>query len=200
MCFLRHLPQDEALATWQMAEPFLDRIDGVGLDSAERNYPPSLFEDVFRLSREAGLKTVAHAGEEGPPDYIRQAIELLQVSRVDHGVRVSEDHELMQQLAATQVPLTVCPLSNTRLCVYESMSDHPIIKLLENGLLVTVNSDDPAYFGGYLIQNFAAVIDALSPTKEQLVRLVKNGFEASFLDLDAKESWCEKIDILAGVG
>ena len=197
MCFLRHLPQDEALVTWQMAEPYLDRIDGVGLDSAERDFPPSLFEDVFRLAREAGLETVAHAGEEGPPEYIRQAIDVLQVSRVDHGVRVSEDVKLMKRLAESQMPLTVCPLSNTRLCVYESMSDHPIIKLLDYGLMVTVNSDDPAYFGGYLNQNFAAVIDALSPTREQLVRLVKNGFAASFLDVDAKERRFEEIDVLA---
>ena len=194
MCFLRHLPQDEALATWQMAEPFLDRIDGVGLDSAERDYPPSLFEDVFRRALDAGLRTVAHAGEEGPPAYIRQAIELLRVSRIDHGVRVSEDPDLARQLAKEQIPLTVCPLSNTRLCVYESMHDHPIIDLLDAGLLITVNSDDPAYFGGYLKQNYAAVIEALSPSQEQVVQLVKNGFTASFLDRAAKESWRGKID------
>ena len=200
MCFLRHLSVEDALATWHMAEPFLDRIDGVGLDSAERDFPPVLFEDVFRLAREAGLRTVAHAGEEGPPDYIRQAIDLLKVSRIDHVVRVTEDQELIERLAETQIPLTVCPLSNTRLCVYQSMTDHPIIELLEAGLMVTVNSDDPAYFGGYLERNYAAVIEALSPSRDQVIRLVKNGFSASFLDQAEKASWLAKIDSLAGTG
>jgi adenosine deaminase len=200
MCFLRHLSAEDALATWHMAEPFLDRIDGVGLDSAERDFPPVLFEDVFRLAREAGLRTVAHAGEEGPPDYIRQAIDLLKVSRIDHGVRVTEDPELIERLAENQIPLTVCPLSNTRLCVYKSMKDHPIIELLEAGLMVTVNSDDPAYFGGYLEQNYAAVIEALSPSREQVIRLVRNGFSASFLEQTQKASWLAKIDSLAGAG
>jgi len=194
MCFLRHLPAEEALATWRMAEPYLDQIDGVGLDSAERDFPPSLFEEVFRRALDAGLRTVAHAGEEGPPDYIRQAVDLLRVSRIDHGVRVSEDPDLVDRLAKEQIPLTVCPLSNTRLRVYESMREHPIIDLLDAGLLVTVNSDDPAYFGGYLNQNYAAVIEALSPSQEQVVQLVKNGFAASFLDRAAKENWRGKID------
>ena len=186
MCFLRHLPADDALATWKEAESMLDRIDGVGLDSAERDFPPEIFTDVFRLAREAGLKTVAHAGEEGPPEYIRQAVDLLQVSRIDHGVRITEDSALLAEIARRQIPLTVCPLSNTRLCVYASMREHPLLELLDQGLLVTVNSDDPAYFGGYLNQNFVAIIEALRPNRQQLLQLIKNGFVASFLDEASK--------------
>ena len=186
MCFLRHLPADDALSTWKEAETMLDRIDGVGLDSAERDFPPQIFTDVFRLAREAGLKTVAHAGEEGPPEYIRQAVDLLQVSRIDHGIRITEDSALLAEIARRQIPLTVCPLSNTRLCVYASMREHPLLELLDQGLLVTVNSDDPAYFGGYLNQNFVAIIEALRPNRQQLVQLIKNGFVASFLDEASK--------------
>ncbi len=186
MCFLRHLPADDALSTWKEAESMLDRIDGVGLDSAERDFPPEIFTDVFRLAREAGLKTVAHAGEEGPPEYIRQAVDLLQVSRIDHGIRITEDSALLAEIARRQIPLTVCPLSNTRLCVYASMREHPLLELLDQGLLVTVNSDDPAYFGGYLNQNFVAIIEALRPNRQQLVQLIKNGFVASFLDEASK--------------
>ena len=164
----------------------LDCIDGVGLDSAERDFPPEIFTDVFRLAREAGLKTVAHAGEEGPPEYIRQAVDLLQVSRIDHGIRITEDSALLAEIARRQIPLTVCPLSNTRLCVYASMREHPLLELLDQGLLVTVNSDDPAYFGGYLNQNFVAIIEALRPNRQQLVQLIKNGFVASFLDEASK--------------
>jgi len=193
LCFLRHLPAQEALATWQAAEPWLDKIAAVGLDSAERDFPPHLFTEVFTLAREAGLKTVAHAGEEGPPDYIRQAVELLHVSRIDHGVRITEDSALLTEIASKQIPLTVCPLSNTRLCVYESMHDHPLLGLLDQGLLVTVNSDDPAYFGGYLNQNFAAIIEALRPSQKQVLQLVRNGFEASFLDDVSKRRWIEDV-------
>jgi adenosine deaminase len=197
LCFLRHLPAADALATWRLAEPHLDRIHGVGLDSSERDFPPRLFADVFALARDAGLKTVAHAGEEGPPAYIREAIELLQVSRIDHGVRITEDPLLMNEVAGRQIPLTVCPLSNTRLCVYPAMKDHPIMSLLERGLLVTVNSDDPAYFGGYVNANFRALIDALAPSQEQIVRLAKNSFSASFLDTQSKKAWISKIDAAA---
>ena len=202
LCFLRHLSADDALSTWKSAEPWMDRIDGVGLDSAERDFPPSLFTEVFGLARDAGLKTVAHAGEEGPPDYIRQAVELLHVSRIDHGVRITEDPALLAEIARKQIPLTVCPLSNTRLRVYESMHDHPLLKLLDAGLLVTVNSDDPAYFGGYLNQNYAAIVDALAPDQEQVIRLVKNGFAASFLNDASKVRWIEEIDksALGGMG
>ncbi len=197
LCFLRHLPADDALAIWQSAEPFLDRIDGVGLDSAEKDFPPELFTAVFRLAREAGLRTVAHAGEEGPPAYIRQAVDLLQVSRIDHGVRITEDAALLAEIARRQIPLTVCPLSNTRLCVYESMQEHPLLELLKQGLLVTVNSDDPAYFGGYLQQNFVAVIEALKPNREQVLQLVRNGFVASFLDETDKIRWIRMVDARA---
>jgi adenosine deaminase len=182
LCFLRHLPVEDALDTWNMAEPYLDRLHGVGLDSSERDYPPKLFEAVFARALDAGLKTVAHAGEEGPPAYIRQALDLLKVSRIDHGVRITEDPQLIAELAERQIPLTVCPLSNIRLRVYDAMASHPILDLLEQGLLVTVNSDDPAYFGGYLNNNFRAVSEALSPSDAQLVQMAKNGFRASFLD------------------
>ena len=194
MCFLRHLSADDALATWQLAEPCLDRIDGVGLDSAERDFPPSLFVDVFALARNAGLAAVAHAGEEGPPDYIRQAVDLLQVARIDHGVRIIEDSALLAEIVRKQIPLTVCPLSNTRLCVYPSMRDHPVLELLDKGLMVTVNSDDPAYFGGYLTENYAAIIEALTPSQNQVIDLIKNGFTASFLDESVKTRWIQEID------
>jgi len=199
MCFLRHLPVESAFATWRQAEPYLDRIHGVGLDSGERNFPPRLFTGVFARAREAGLETVAHAGEEGPPAYIQQALDWLQVSRIDHGVRIVEDEALLQAVAAHQIPLTMCPLSNTRLRVCPAMQQHPLLKLLERGLLVTVNSDDPAYFGGYLNANFSALIEALEPSREQLVQLAKNGFTASFMDEGSKSRWIEKIDA-AGVG
>jgi adenosine deaminase len=198
MCFLRHLPAEDALDTWKMAEPYLEHIHGVGLDSSERDFPPRLFTGVFSIARAAGLKTVAHAGEEGPPAYIREALELLQVSRIDHGVRITEDPDLAAEVAARQVPLTVCPLSNVRLCVYESMKDHPILDMLDQGLLVTVNSDDPAYFGGYVNNNYLAVTEALTPGREQLVQLAKNSFTASFLDQRARAGWIEQVDEIAG--
>ncbi len=197
MCYLRHLPAADALETWKTAEPYLDWIHGVGLDSSERDFPPRLFTDIFALARDSGLKTVAHAGEEGPPAYIRQALELLQVSRIDHGVRITEDPELLAEVAVSQIPLTVCPLSNTRLCVFAGMEDHPILSLLEQGLLVTVNSDDPAYFGGYINKNFHAVAEALAPSREQIVQLAKNSFSASFLDQRSKNGWIEKINATA---
>lgn len=198
MCFLRHLPAEDALDTWKTAEPYLDHIHGVGLDSSERDFPPRLFEEVFSIARAAGLKAVAHAGEEGPPAYIREAIELLQVTRIDHGVRITEDPELATEVAARQVPLTVCPLSNIRLCVYTAMKEHPILALLDQGLLVTVNSDDPAYFGGYVNDNYVAVLDALAPERGQIIQLAKNSFTASFLDQAAKARWIQKIDEIAG--
>ena len=199
MCFLRHLPAEDALETLKTAEPYLDRIHGIGLDSSERDFPPRLFNEVFALARDAGLKTVAHAGEEGPPAYIREALELLQVSRIDHGVRITEDPSLLAEVAARQIPLTVCPLSNTRLSVYAAMEDHPILSLLEQGVRVTVNSDDPAYFGGYLNNNFRAVIAALAPSRDQVIQLVKNSFSASFLDQRSKDSWIDKINACSNV-
>lgn len=199
MCFLRHLPAEDALRTWKEAEPFLDKIHGVGLDSSERDFPPHLFEHVFALARDVGLKTVAHAGEEGPPAYIREALELLHVSRIDHGVRITEDTALLAEVAARKTPLTVCPLSNTRLCVFATMQDHPILSLLEKGILVTVNSDDPAYFGGYVNENYLAVVRALAPSREQLVQLAKNSFMASFLDEPSKDRWIQKINALSNI-
>ena len=200
MCFLRHLPAEDALATWRMAEPYLDRIHGVGLDSSERDFPPRLFEEVFTLARAAGLKTVAHAGEEGPPAYIREALDLLHVSRIDHGVRITEDKALLAEVSERRIPLTVCPLSNIRLCVYPEIQHHPILVLLDQGLLVTVNSDDPAYFGGYVNSNYLAVADGLGASPAQIVELAKNSFEASFLDQAAKAGWKKKIDAIAGTG
>ncbi|MBT8079731.1 MAG: adenosine deaminase [Gammaproteobacteria bacterium] len=194
MCFLRHLPADAALATWEEAQPHLDGIHGVGLDSSERDYPPRLFQDVFTRARSAGLKAVAHAGEEGPAAYIREAVDLLQVSRIDHGVRVTEDPALMDELRDRQIPLTVCPLSNTRLCVYARMSEHPLIRLLDHGLVVTVNSDDPAYFGGYVNDNYLAVAESLRPSRAQLMQLARNSIVASFMDSDQKKHWLREID------
>jgi len=182
MCFLRHLSEEAAFDTLAEAEPFLDRIIAVGLDSAETGNPPEKFNRVFAKARGLGLLTVAHAGEEGPAEYVRTAINELKVSRVDHGVRSSDDPELMTHLVKTRMPLTVCPLSNTKLCVFDDMSQHNILDMLEMGVCVTVNSDDPAYFGGYMTENFVALSQALGMTKDQAKQLVQNSIEASFTD------------------
>lgn len=197
MCFLRHLPESAALATWEAAQPWLAKIDGVGLDSSERDFPPSLFVNVFAKARAAGLKVVAHAGEEGPPEYIEQALDVLKVDRIDHGVRITENPSLMDRVANEHIALTVCPLSNTQLCVYEHMSHHPLLTLLERGLRVTVNSDDPAYFGGYVNDNYRALVDALGPTPQQIIQLAKNSFLASFMGQSFQEKWLEEIDKVA---
>ena len=181
MCFLRHLDQDSALATMDQARPWLDRISGVGLDSSELGHPPSKFRQVFDQAADLGLKRVAHAGEEGPPEYIREALELLRVDRIDHGNRCLEDPALVEILVERQVPLTVCPQSNLRLAVVKRMADHPIRRMLDAGLKVCVNSDDPAYFGGYVNDNFTALVDALDLGEDEIRRLVINSFEASFL-------------------
>ena len=186
MSFLRHLSEEEAFATLAQAEPFLARIHGIGLDSGEKGNPPSKFARVFARCRELGLPVVAHAGEEGPADYIWQAINELQVCRIDHGVRSAEDPELLRYLADTRLPLTVCPLSNTRLKVFGNMAQHNVLRLLEQGLCVTINSDDPAYFGGYMGANFAALADGLGATMSQLCRLSLNAVEASWLSLADK--------------
>lgn len=186
MSFLRHLSEEEAFATLAEAEPFLARIHGIGLDSGERGNPPSKFARVFARCRELGLPVVAHAGEEGPADYIWQAINELQVCRIDHGVRSADDPELLRYLADTRLPLTVCPLSNTRLKVFGNMAQHNVLRLLEQGLCVTINSDDPAYFGGYMGANFAALADDLGATMSQLCRLSLNAVEASWLPLADK--------------
>jgi adenosine deaminase len=182
MCFLRHLTEENAFETLRCAEPFLDQIVAVGLDSSERGHPPEKFSRVFARARELGLLTVAHAGEEGPAEYVWTAINALKVSRVDHGVRSIEDDELMMHLVETQMPLTVCPLSNTKLRVFDEMSKHNILEMLEKGVCVTVNSDDPAYFGGYMTENFVALSQELGMTDAQAKQLVINSIDASFAD------------------
>lgn len=181
MCFLRHLDEKSAFETLQAAGPYLDKIDGVGLDSSEMGHPPRLFRNVFAHAGELGLKRVAHAGEEGPPDYVIEALNLLQVDRIDHGNRALEDDALVQRLVDEAMPLTVCPQSNLRLAVVKDMSAHPIRRMLALGLKACVNSDDPAYFGGYMNENFAALIDETALTREEIIQLTINGFESSFL-------------------
>lgn len=178
LSFLRHLPEEEAFKTLEQAMPFRDAFIGVGLDSSEKGFPPRLFQRVFAKARSEGLHAVAHAGEEGPPEYIWEALDLLKVERIDHGVRASEDERLMQRIIDEQIPLTVCPLSNTKLCVFEHMGQHNILDMLERGVKVTVNSDDPAYFGGYVSENFAALHQHLGMTKEQARRLAQNSLDA----------------------
>lgn len=178
LCFLRHLSEDAAFATLEQAMAFRDQFFAVGLDSSELGHPPVKFANVFAKARSEGLLVVAHAGEEGPPEYIWQALDILKVSRVDHGVRAWEDPRLMQRLIDEQIALTVCPLSNTKLKVYEHMSQHPILQMLEQGALVTINSDDPAYFGGYVTENYQALHQHLQMSKEQAERLAANGFAA----------------------
>jgi adenosine deaminase len=193
LCFLRHLSEDDAFATWREAQPHLARIAAVGLDSSERGHPPSKFRRVFDAARAAGLRTVAHAGEEGPPAYIVEALDLLKVTRIDHGVRCEEDPALCDRLVREKMPLTVCPLSNVKLAVFQRIEDHNLKRLMQRGLLVTVNSDDPAYFGGYVGANFRAVADGLALNRAELARLAANSFEASWLDDAAKRDWQRRI-------
>jgi len=196
MCFLRHLDEESALATLETALPHLDRITGVGLDSSEVGHPPHLFKNVFAKAAELGLKRVAHAGEEGPPEYVYEALDLLGVDRIDHGNRSLEDDELVSRLVDENMPLTVCPQSNLRLAVVADMADHPIREMLDLGLNACVNSDDPAYFGGYMNENFFALIDALDMTPEDIFKLVSNGFEASFLGAQDKHIHLQNIESL----
>jgi adenine deaminase len=193
LCFLRHLTEIEAIETLEKALPFRDKIIGVGLDSSEIGNPPSKFKNVFDLARKAGFLTVAHAGEEGSPEYIWEAINLLKVSRIDHGVRAIEDDKLIKYLRETQLPLTVCPLSNVKLKVFSSIKKHNIKKLLELGLCVTVNSDDPAYFDGYIGENFQAIQSELLLSNEQMQQLAKNSFQASFLPEAEKKALIKQI-------
>lgn len=186
MSFLRHLDEEDAFATLKQAEPYLDRIAAVGLDSAEVGHPPSKFERVFAATRSLGLPAVAHAGEEGPPEYIWEALDLLNVARVDHGVRSVEDPALISRLVNDAVPLTVCPLSNTRLCVFPDMQAHTLKQMLDYGLKATINSDDPAYFGGYMTENFEAVQQAFDFDTEALLTLSLNAVEASLLSNEEK--------------
>lgn len=178
LCFLRHLSEEAALKTLADALPYQDHFIAVGLDSSEVGFPPSKFQRVFEKARNAGLLAVAHAGEEGPPEYIWQALDLLKVKRIDHGVRAIEDERLMQRLIDEQIPLTVCPLSNIKLCVFDEMKQHIILDMLDRGVKVTVNSDDPAYFGGYMNENFQAMFDHLGMTQRQAEKLIQNSFDA----------------------
>lgn len=194
MCFLRHLSAEEAMETLRSSLPFREWIVGVGLDSSEVGNPPEEFEVVFDEAREHGLLTVAHAGEEGPPEYIWQALDNLKVSRIDHGVRCVEDPKLVERLREEQIPLTVCPLSNVRLRVFDTIRDHDLKRMLDLGLCVTVNSDDPAYFGGYVDENFRAVQEGLGVTRDDIYRLAKNSFQASFLDAGEKQRLSNELD------
>ena len=194
LCFLRHLSADAAMATLEQALPYKEAIVAVGLDSSECGHPPGKFAAVFERARREGFLTVAHAGEEGPPAYIAEALDLLQVARIDHGVRCEEDPALVARLARTRVPLTVCPLSNVKLRVYKRIEDHNLKRLLEAGLCVTVNSDDPAYFGGYIAANFDAVRVGLGLSREDIRKLAANSIEASFLSAMDKARWQEKIE------
>lgn len=186
LCFLRHLPAEAAMATLVAALPYREHLLAVGLDSSERGHPPRDFRAVFDRARAEGLPTVAHAGEEGPPDYVWEALDLLGVSRVDHGVRAIEDDALVERLVRDRVPLTVCPLSNLALKVVGRLEDHPLRRLLERGVRVTINSDDPAYFGGYVAENYRRTAEALDLDRAALARVARTSIEASFLDAEAK--------------
>lgn len=193
MCFLRHLSEEAAFETLEQALPFKEDIIAVGLDSSEVGHPPAKFERVFAKAREEGFLIVAHAGEEGPPEYVWEALDLLKVNRIDHGVRSEEDEQLMARLINEKMPLTVCPLSNLKLCVVKDMKDHNIRRLLQKGVQVTVNSDDPSYFGGYMNDNFVAIQQALDLSNDELKQLAINSFEASFISDEEKEKWISEI-------
>ncbi|MEL6370495.1 MAG: adenosine deaminase [Pseudomonadota bacterium] len=196
MCFLRHLSEDDAFQTLRQAEPWLDRIEAVGLDSSELGHPPSKFERVFAAARERGLKTVAHAGEEGPPAYVREALDILKIDRLDHGNRSLEDETLVTRLVEKGMTLTVCPLSNVKLCNVDRIENHPLKRMLDLGLKATVNADDPSYFGGYLMDNFGAVIDALNLTAEEIKTLAKNSISGSFMSDPEKLAQLRAIDLV----
>jgi adenosine deaminase len=194
LCFLRHLDEDAALATLKEAEPYLERLLGVGLDSSELGHPPSKFARVFRAAGERGLKRVAHAGEEGPPEYVWEALDVLHVDRIDHGNRALEDPALVKRLAADGMTLTVCPLSNLKLCGVSDLKLHPLKRMLDLGLKATVNSDDPAYFGGYVGENFVRIAEALSLSQDDLVTLARNSFTGAFLPPDTAQRHLAEID------
>ncbi|MBR0567678.1 adenosine deaminase [Azoarcus sp. L1K30] len=196
LCFLRHLSEDDGFATLDQAVPHLNRIHGVGLDSSENGHPPSKFARLFGRCRELGLHVVAHAGEEGPPAYIVEALDLLKVERIDHGVRAAEDPALVERLVREQIPLTVCPLSNVKLCVFRTLGEHNLKQLLDAGLKVTINSDDPAYFGGYIGQNFLATAEALKLSRAELKRIARNSLEASFVTEVERAPWLARLDAL----
>jgi adenosine deaminase len=195
LCFLRHLSEDAALATLEQALPYRHHFIGVGLDSSERGHPPEKFARVFERARALGLHLVAHAGEEGPPAYIESALDVLQAERIDHGVRCTDSPALVARLARQRTPLTVCPLSNVKLCVYGTLAEHPLPALLSAGLCVTLNSDDPAYFGGYINQNFVETFEALPQLDAgDAYTLARNSFEASFVGDADKQGWVRQLD------
>ena len=194
LSFLRHLSEEEALALLKKVEPYRERFVAIGLASSEMGHPPEKFARLYAQAQEQGYRRIAHAGEEGPPAYVWRTLDLLKVHRIDHGVRSAEDEKLMQRLAEEQVPLTVCPLSNIRLCVFPEMKQHNLLQLLDASLCVTVNSDDPAYFGGYLNENFFALHQELDLTQEQALRLVQNGFNASFLPQGEVQRYLQAVD------
>ena len=194
LCFLRHLSEEDAFATLEDALPHRDQFIGVGLDSSELGHPPEKFARVFARCRELGLHLVAHAGEEGPPEYIWSALDVLKVERIDHGVQSTHDAALMKRLAAERIPLTVCPLSNQKLCVFPNLADHNLGRLLDAGLCATVNSDDPAYFGGYMNDNFLQTFAATGLTAQHAYTLMRNSFEASFLAPAAKRAMLDRVD------
>ena len=194
LCFLRHLSETEAFETLEQALPFRDKFIGVGLDSSEVGHPPEKFARVFARCRELGLHRVAHAGEEGPPAYVWTALDLLKVERIDHGVQSSKDPALMRRLAQDRIPLTVCPLSNLKLCVFPKLADHNLRQLLDGGLAATINSDDPAYFGGYMNENFVQTFAATGLNAAQAWQLAKNSFDASFIDDTMKRMYIDLLD------
>lgn len=194
MCFLRHLSEESAFATLDQAMPHRDRIIGVGLDSSELGHPPEKFARVFAMARERGFKIVAHAGEEGPPDYVWQALDDLKIDRMDHGNRSLEDPALVQRIVNEGIALTVCPLSNLKLCGVGDMRDHPIKKMLDLGIRATVNSDDPSYFGGYMNENFIAVADALDLERDHIVMLARNGINACFVSDASRKKMMQRLD------
>jgi len=195
LCFLRHLSEEDAFATLEAALPWRHHFIGVGLDSSEVGHPPEKFARVFARCRELGMRVVAHAGEEGPPAYIWQALDVLKTERIDHGVRCLEDAALVARLAQERVPLTVCPLSNLKLCVVDDLDDHPLKRLLDAGLCATVNSDDPAYFGGYLNANFVQTVEALNLSVADVVQLARNSFEASFVTPAQRADMVQKMEL-----
>ena len=197
MCFLRHLDETSAIETLKTSSEYTDYIYGVGLDSSEKGNPPEKFSNVFNAAKDMGYKLVAHAGEEGPASYIWSSLDILKVERIDHGIRAIDDPELMLRLINNQIPLTVCPLSNVKLKVFEEMSSHTILEMLEQGVCVTVNSDDPSYFGGYMTENFISLYDNLGLSKGQALRLVKNSIDASFAPKKRKKALYSILDEFA---
>jgi len=194
---VRHADLQSGLRTVEQAREHKDRLIGIGLDSSELGFPPSMFREIFDTARNEGFLAVAHAGEEGPPEYVTEALDILKIDRLDHGNRALEDEALVDRLVAEQMALTICPLSNLKLKGIDRMENHPLKRMLEKGLRATVNSDDPAYFGGYMNENFQAVADALDLTEEHLITLSRNAFLASFIDSDAKRLFLKQLDRFA---